>query len=397
MNIFIIPSWYPSVLNPINGIFFQEQAVAIGKMYPDANVAISLWGANEYTVSLKKPLKNFQLIRDFLFNRLAATRKLLENVYEYNTPVITWSERLHGGNRKGVLAANLQNFEKALNTFGKVDIIHAHAAYPGGWIAMHLSQATGVPFIITEHMGPFPFPSFIRNERLISKIEQPLKKARAVIAVSPALAKKIQSFGMKEPVFIPNMVNENFFSPKAAKHTEKITFFTLGSMIPSKGISDLLYAIEKVIKQNYDVAFRIGGGGECLDTYMALAKKLQIDSYIKWLGPLSRDEARREFQDCNAFILPSRHESFGVVYAEAIACGKPVIATRCGGPECIVNQNNGILVDVGAVEQIAEAIARMVKDIATYNSKIIRDDFLIKFSRQAVARQLMSIYEQCAN
>ena len=71
----------------------------------------------------------------------------------------------------------------------------------------------------------------------------------------------------------------------------------------------------------------------------------RLEQRVRLLGALSREQARDELRGCDCFVLPSRHESFGVVLAEATACGRPVISTRCGGPESIVTKENGILVE----------------------------------------------------
>lgn len=61
--------------------------------------------------------------------------------------------------------------------------------------------------------------------------------------------------------------------------------------------------------------------------------------------------------DC--FVLPSRSETFGIGFIEAFATGTPVIATRCGGPEDFVNEENGMLVDVDCVDELTQKMQKM--------------------------------------
>jgi glycosyltransferase involved in cell wall biosynthesis len=140
--------------------------------------------------------------------------------------------------------------------------------------------------------------------------------------------------------------------------------------------------------------FRIGGDGPQRASYRAKAQALGLNDRVRWLGPVSRTEAPKLFRDCHIFVMPSRHETFGVVYAEAIASGKPVIATRCGGPESIVNAINGQLVDVGDVTGLARVMADMAARWHDYNPQAIRQDFEARFSRQAVVQQLRALYHQ---
>ena len=194
---------------------------------------------------------------------------------------------------------------------------------------------------------------------------------------------------------IPNLVNEDFFNIGISKKKEKFTFFTLGGMIPQKGILDLLNAIKKVVSIRKDLHFKIGGTGYELYKYKDFSKENNINEYISWLEQLTPIEALDEFHNSDCFILTSKHESFGVVYAEAIACGKPVIATKCGGPEDIVNEENGLLVETGNIEEIANAILYMVDNISKYNSKKIREDFFNRFSRKVVTEKIVNVYKEC--
>ena len=127
------------------------------------------------------------------------------------------------------------------------------------------------------------------------------------------------------------------------------------------------------------------------------AQALGLADRVRWLGPVSRVQAPKLFTDCHIYVMPSRHETFGVVYAEAIASGKPIIVTRCGGPEFIVNATNGVLVDVGNVPALSQAMQTMAAHWADYSPQAIRQDFEQRFSRAAVVRQLRALYQEVLN
>jgi glycosyltransferase involved in cell wall biosynthesis len=107
---------------------------------------------------------------------------------------------------------------------------------------------------------------------------------------------------------------------------------------------------------------------------------------------LNREQVRDAMLICNAFVLPSLYETFGIVLIEALSCGKPVIATRCGGPEWILNEQNGFLVTKGDESYLANAMQRMVKNYHLFCPKLIREDCVGRFSEHVVVAQLERTY-----
>lgn len=393
MNIFFIPSWYPSADAPLSGIFSKEQAEAIAYHYPNCNLGISLWGqkSEDNLLWFKDHIKNIPKAIRFITKK-PADIQLKENYHEYYTPALTWTSKILEGNIKNIILANEQNLLRFEAQFGKASLIHAHVAFPAGFIAMHLAKKYKLPYIITEQMSPFPFIYYLNKGRIMDKVTHPLQQASTVIAISPHAANDIGRKTGVQPICIPNLVNESLFRPsKIPTPPRPFTFFSLGRMVPQKGFPDLLHAIA-LMKQT-EVLFRIAGEGEKRRAYQMLAKKLNISNRIQWLDEFSRQEAAHAFQQCHAFVLPSIHESMGVVYAEAIACGKPIIASRSGGAEFIVNKNNGVLVDINAPKQLAAAMDNMVENHTSYDPEIIREDFLKRFSSSVISRKIFAIYQ----
>lgn len=399
MNLFVIPSWYPHRCFPWEGIFLQEQALAIAELRPDWNVAISTWAQGEGFVSSAHLRRSPRCALDALLAR-PGERALRDNLVEFRHPVLAWPERVMGGNREGIARANHDNLRRAAARFGAIDVIHAHVSYPGGYAAMRLSEASGIPYCVTEHMGPFPLPVYRReDESLAPALRAPLERADARIAVSPMLAKTIAGFGIQEPEVIPNLIDERRYAVAARPAGAPFTFYTLCVMDHGKGVADLLRAAALFLQRapaerRAGVRFRLAGAGPALGEFQALAAELEIAPWIEWSGQLSRDEARAGFAACDCFVLPSHHESFGIVYIEAHASGRPVIATRCGGPEVIVTEDNGVLVDVRDVAALAEALDFMFDGAARYDAALIRAQAVERFGRAAVVDRLEAVYRR---
>jgi glycosyltransferase involved in cell wall biosynthesis len=91
-------------------------------------------------------------------------------------------------------------------------------------------------------------------------------------------------------------------------------------------------------------------------------------------------------------VHPSQYETFGVAIIEALALGKPVIATRCGGPDAIVTPHDGMLVPVGDEQVLAEAMWTMRERIGDYDAAGIRRACLARFGERAVVERLTQVY-----
>lgn len=392
LNLFIIPSWYPNPVESLSGIFTQEQAEAIADLCPEIKVIVSTWGHNSRGLQVKKPVQSIRNLVNHLRQNSNSSIALKNGVWEVYSSSLSWSHKLPMGGATSLLSANRKNLALAQQKFGQIDILHAHISFPAGFIASVLSREFNIPYIITEHMGPFPFRSLMRKGEPLPEIPHAFKHASQTIAVSTSLQKRILSFGYKEPKCIPNLVDERRFTIGRPQNG-KFIFLTLCSLNDQKGIDHLLKAIAHWDPPQGKFEFRIGGAGSKRSRYEALAEQLGISDRIRWLGKITREEAPKCFQNCHAYVMPSRHETFGIVYAEAIASGKPIIATKCGGPESIVNKINGRLVPIGDIEGLADSMQWMANHWSQFNPSLIREDFENRFSRPAVVSQLRELYQ----
>lgn len=397
MNIFFLPSWYPSPNSPLTGIFFQDQAEAITALYPEHHVGISTWGQNDARLLLwaNEPRKSFSKLWR---KPPAEIQEHKPNLTTFFQPTFTWTRRVLQGNLSKIIQANEKNLLAFQARAGKVDVIHAHVGFPAGYIARELSQKYSLRYVITEQMSPFPFPYFLRAGKLMPKLALAYQDAHKNIAISHSLLHDMQAQGVMHLAYIPNLIDEDFFSPIWYDYRQKplterpFAFFMLGRMVAQKGVLVLLDAIKLLLKKHTHIHFTLGGEGEEKLTYQKYAHSLGIAKHLTWLGELSRADARREFQACDAFVLPSLHETMGVVLAEALACGKPLVSTYCGGAESVVTPQNGVLAAVGKAEDLSDKMAHMIENFTAYPAEVCRQDALDRFSKKVIVDQLLSVY-----
>ncbi|EON75871.1 glycosyl transferase, group 1 family protein [Lunatimonas lonarensis] len=385
----------------MNGIFIQEQALALAKRFPHIQIGVSLWGQQkeDYLLWGKDLARNIlKLIKGRKkTGKTNLARQPLPNFYEWETSAFTWTDKYKQGNLRGIQKANEQNLLAFEQIVGKVDLIHAHVCHKAGIIASWLSKKKGIPYLITEQMSPFPFTQILtRQGTLTKKYRDAYEQATINIAISPDLKRRMQKMGIPNIRVIPNLADEQFFIPAKKSPANPFTFFTLCDMRVQKDLPTLLKAIKRLLSADHSARFLIGGDGEMFDEWSSLSNKMGLSQHVDWLGPLDREQARHYYQQAHAFVLPSQHETLGVVFLEAIACGLPVIATRCGGPECIVNKDNGLLVETGNPKELALAMEKLMENYPSYDKMTIRNFHLEYFASFPICNQLMkTYYEVC--
>ena len=99
--------------------------------------------------------------------------------------------------------------------------------------------------------------------------------------------------------------------------------------------------------------------------------------------------------ECDAFVLSSRYETFGVVLIEAMACGRPVIAPSGSGPDCIVTQDTGVLFPPDNLEQLSYQLLEMRNNFQKYDAYRIRQSCIDRFSEEVIVRRIVEVYERC--
>ncbi len=389
----IIPSWYPSPDASLPGIFFREQAEIYAKHHPDDTVVISHWGPNDrrLLVEAGNPLGGLKK----LLSRLPKPedRELATNCVEWFQPAFTWTRKFRKGNIAKLIEVSQVNFERCIRKYGKPSIIHAHVSYPAGFVAMELSKIYQVPYVITEHMGPFPFASFPSRKGLNKYLEMPLERADQVLAVSDSLKRTLESYHIESKVF-NNYIDDDFFSPGKPNEDGEFTFLHVGRLDPIKGQDVLLNAVSTLKNEQFKLV--IIGDGWLRSKLEALAKELEIEHLVEFKGQKGREEVRDAMRDCDAFVLTSLYENFPVSILEAMACGKRVIATRCGGPEEMIAADTGILVEPGTEEELAAAMKRIM-DTDHSEPADIRKQFENKYGSMASVSELNAIYQQVIN
>lgn len=262
----------------------------------------------------------------------------------------------------------------------ETDIIHTLIEFPYGILAHKLAQKARVPFIISAHGTYGVYPLFHWINRRAYK--QALRRAAAVTVPSYFTADAIcQHSGIQPQIsVVHNAVNYNRFQKLQDLHeirgkfglpAEARVLLGVGAMWPRKGFDVLLKAFARVVKDEPRAHLVIAGDGDT-SSLEDLATSMGIRSQVHLLGKVTGNDLVGLYQLCEIYSHLPRYvehhfEGFGLVYLEAGACGKPVVATRSGGvTDAVLDGETGILVEEEDDEAAAAAFVRLLqnKDLA---------------------------------
>jgi glycosyltransferase involved in cell wall biosynthesis len=276
------------------------------------------------------------------------------------------------------------------------DLIHAHCAYPDGLAAVEYGRRLGRPVVITVH--GHDLKDLPRHPQWRALVAQALQEAQAVIAVSQELGQLARELGARGLRVIPNGVDCELFRPGARPPGEgSWRLLYVGRFDMAKGLGVLLEAMALLRQRRRDISLRLIGGNAATGTaapFREQVDRLGLGECVEFAAEVPWQEVPRHMGESDVFVLPSFSEGLPLVLVEALACGLPLVATRCGGPEELVREGMGQLVEVGGVEGLARGIEGVLDNYATYDRQAIRRRAEEEYDYRRIAARLMGVYEE---
>ena len=377
MHIMFIPSWYSNVRNKVHGSFFKEQASELQKAGVKVTVAYNeVWPLTMIGKIHEEKGLNYNIEDGLKTYRYKNYNYIPKNALMFKV----FNKRME------------KLYKEIVKKEGPIDIIHAQSSLWGGISAAYISEKYNIPLVITEHSSVERGP-YVKNS-YVPFIKDSYKKAKKVITVGNGLKNEIQALsGRNDIEVIGNLVDLSKFTIKKKVKNEKFIFFSLAFLEGEKGFDTLIKAFAKKFKDKEAMLY-IGGDGSQRTWLEALAEENGVKEKVIFLGALSRDDVAKWMNKCDCFVLPSRYETFGVVYIEALASGRPVIGALNGGAEDIINNLNGYLVPIDDIDKLAEKMLELYKKIDSYNEEEIRSDCLKRFSPEVIVNKIISVYKE---
>jgi len=231
------------------------------------------------------------------------------------------------------------------------------------------SKTTGQQFEVPFHTGPlYSLQKAVSTAYWSSGI--PLKvvnSADHLITVCPFQKEVFARIcGSQKISMISEAVPACYFVNKPSfVEDDKLKILFIGRIIEEKGIRDLLYAVNSVSKiSNNQIELRCAGPDYgFMEEALKIVKYLGLGTAVTMVGALSEDQKMQNLRWCDVLVLPSYHEAFGIPIVEAMAHGKPVIATKTVGAISLIKHNEtGFLVDFCDPNGIANRLLQFVNN-----------------------------------
>ena len=385
LKILVLPSWYPDSSNDIDGSFFREQGIALAKR------GVKVGVIHPRLRSLRRPAT-------ILTGPNGITIQNDEGVQTFRSHGMAWFPRMPRLSRWYWIRHGLRLFEQYINDHGMPDIVHVHSMLNAGVLALELHRRHGVPYLITEHSAAFS-RNLLSDEQMVLASSVATHAQRRFAVSKPFCELLIDQLGdgAGEWEEMPNIVNQAFLEHELQRRSQKkqsFRFLTIALLTENKATANLLQSFAMQFAGQDGVYLDIGGDGPERPRLESQATELGIQEQVRFLGSLSRAQVRGAMADADVFVLPSHYETFGVVVVEALALGKPVIATRCGGPESIIKSGDGVLVPTHDVDALAKAMAEVFANVGQYDPVDIRKRCRQRYSEDTVVARLTKVYRE---
>ncbi len=273
-------------------------------------------------------------------------------------------------------------------------VLHAHFGFPDAVVVASVARRLGRPWVATLH-GDDAFFLLRRRDPLGALIRRALHQASAVVCVSPAMGEAVREvLGANTQVeIIENGFDDALFAPGEGPVSARpggVLF--AGTLTPVKNVDVLLHAYASLVDPP---PLTIVGDGPLRTALEHLAAQLEVDARVLFLGVQGREEVARLMREARVLVIPSASEGYGMVAAEALACGTPVVASDVGGlPRIVTSAEAGALVAPGDSEALRDAIECVLT--AEWEPKAVAAASGARPWREP-ARELQALYEDVLN
>lgn len=338
-NILILNYEYPP-LGGGAGVISRYHAEGLAKKGIKVTV-ITAWFQGQEEIS--HPVENLTLIR------VKSKRK-----YDYKSDpieMLSWVKKA---------------WEYLKNQPETYELTIAHFSIPAGIVARRLKKQMGTPFWVVSHGQDLPgfFPKQMLKFHVVTYfwIKSILKASERLIVQTNHMQRNALRYlrlPQDKVTIIPNGCDVDFFKPDFSKKSKRFTILFVGRLVGQKGPMVFLKAIKRLDTLLADVDFQVKviGDGPMRPKMEAFVQKQNLEKRFLFTGWISKEELLHEYQSASLQVMTSYDEGMSIAALESLSTGLYMVSTPASGqPDVIEDGENGVLVEFGDDQGVAEAV-----------------------------------------
>lgn len=403
MRVVLLTHVFPRAADDPLGAFLLELARALEQSVQLFVIAPHAAGLSESEMMEQVPITRFRYASDAQ-ETLAYTGVMHEQVARGLGGKILFARFLFAYFRAARRAVRTHNAQ----------LVHAHWWLPGGFVGALVSKWTGIPLIITTHGTDVEQLRRTRWAKSLARFT--FGQARVITCGSNYLREQLIELGVadeKRVRVIPMPVNPIF--AKGVSQTtsneskiesrklvlnecegSKVEILTVARLTKQKSIDTLIDALEILRARGTDARLCIVGDGDQRAALEQKTRAQNLETVVEFSGMRPQSELPNLYAQCDVFVLSSVREGMGLVLAEALLCGAPVIATNSGGVTDIVRDGEtGLLFPERDANALADALEKYARDLQ-YAARLAENGRALvmeRFTPSRVAEQFLQTYE----
>ncbi len=379
MNVVWLASWFPNRTNTTTGDFIERHAKAVAPYVQQLSI--------------------IAVVKDE--SMAAGTQQIITTVNGNCTTYIAY----YGKGKWGKLFEKIYSVKKYIylqqtvfniikKKCGLPNIVHVHVAMKAGLFAVKIKKKYGIKYLLTEHWTGY-YHTAIPNLHTMGlyfrqATKRVFKHAALFLPVTKHLANTVSNAVYTLPyLVVPNVVDTSIFK-YAPLPQQVFTFIHVSYLNDQKNIEGMLQACSIVAAKG--ICFKLNLVGSLNKTVIQNATALKLlNKYVFVQDAVPYTQVPSLMQASNALLMFSKFENLPCVILEALCCGLPVITTKVGGIDEVINESNGIFVPSKNVAALAVAMEQMIKNEVNFNTSTIANKASSMFNYKIIGQ---SIYQQ---
>jgi glycosyltransferase involved in cell wall biosynthesis len=375
-HILILPKWYPNPHDLQNGSFIKHFALKMSEKHAVTVVFAFPARSTNHTIQVRETGKLLEILVPYVQNK--SSLLLLRKALNYRQ----YMNALEIG-----VAEMLQNRAKP-------NLIHVHVLIRPALYANKLSKQWQIPWVLTEHSSDFLSHNFVHHSPIKKWVIKSIcRKSNGISAVSGKLAAGMVTMGVQNKIqVIPNLID--FPAALSSLPHNSMQIATAADLVDAvKNISGVLKALASIAPKLGNFQYHIIGDGPDRASLEQLTRTLGLEKRVVFHGRQEHAFVLKFLPGIDFLVTNSRSETFSLITAEAVSFGKPVIVTRCGGPEEWFKPEYGLMIPLDDQQELSNALLKMASGFRAFSSQRMSNEIKAQFAPEKIMAQYEELYQ----